>query len=140
MVTLIWVNIGSGDVLLPDGTKPLPQYSAVVKPKFMGRPPDHPWWINGSPKSFLGCWNYFDFSLKDICFFQLLKQSWHVFCFNHVPTYRELVRLSGDFRGHVGSPDREMGRIWQLGGLLSAVLGMSGAELKFTYLKLHQNL
>ena len=34
----------------------------------MGHPPDHPCWKTGSPKSFLGCPNYFDFSLKVIYF------------------------------------------------------------------------
>ena len=32
--------------------------SAVDKLKFMGRPPDHPWWKTGSPKSFLGYPNH----------------------------------------------------------------------------------
>ena len=40
------------------------------------------------------------------------------FPFNHVPTYRELGRPSGDFGSHVGSPDRVMGRIWRLGDRL----------------------
>ena len=44
------------------------------------------------------------------------------FPFNHVPTYRELGRLSGDFEGHIGLPDRVMGRIWQLGDRLSTAL------------------
>ena len=43
--------------------------SAVDKPKLMGRPPDHPWWKTGSPKSFFGCPNYFDWSLKRYLFF-----------------------------------------------------------------------
>ena len=42
--------------------------SAVDKPKFMGRPPDHPWWKSGLPESFLGCPNYFDLSLKEFVF------------------------------------------------------------------------
>ena len=35
-------------------------HNAVDKPKFMVRPPDHPWWKTGLPESFLGCPNYFD--------------------------------------------------------------------------------
>ena len=37
--------------------------SAVDKPKFMGRPPDHLWWKTGLPESFLGCPNYFERNL-----------------------------------------------------------------------------
>ena len=85
-------------------------YSAVDKPKFMGRPPDHPWWKTGSPKSFLGCPNYFDLSWKDICFL-VVNTKLTCFPFNHVPTYRRLGRPSGDFEGHVRSYDRVMGRI-----------------------------
>ena len=45
-------------------------YSAEDKPKFMGHSPDHPckWWKTVLPKSFLGCPNYFDLSLKEIVF------------------------------------------------------------------------
>ena len=86
----------------------------------MGRPPDHPWWKTGSPESLLGCPNYFDLSFKDI--FLVINTKFACFLFNQVPTYRELGRPSGDSRGHVGSPDRVMGRIWRLGDLLSAAL------------------
>ena len=51
--------------------------SAVDNPKFMGRPPDHPWRKTGLPKSFLGCPNYFIISLKYI--FLILTQNLHVF-------------------------------------------------------------
>ena len=100
------------DVILP---------SAEDKPKFMGRPPYHPWWKTGSPKSFLGRPNCFDLSLKDICFL-VINTKLACFPFNHVPTYRELGRPSGDFEGHVGSPDRVMGRIWRLSNRLSTAL------------------
>ena len=40
------------------------ELSAVDKPKFMGRPPDHLRWKTGSPKSFLGCPTYFDIYLN----------------------------------------------------------------------------
>ena len=60
---------------------------------------------------------------------------WHIFkwnsflvintkfaCFpsNHVP--RELGRPSGDFEGHVGSPDCVIGRIWRLSDRLPTAL------------------
>ena len=69
----------------------------------MGRPRDHPWWKTGSPKSFLGCLNYFDLSLKDICFpvINMINTKLACFPFNHVATYRDLGRPSGDFGGHV---------------------------------------
>ena len=116
--------------------------SAVDKPKFMGRPPDHPFWKTGWPKSFLGWRNYFDISLKDICFL-VINTKFACFPFNHVPTYRELGRTSGDFRGHVGSPNRVMGRIWRLGDRLSTALTdpvIMGRQHCFpvTYLSLHQ--
>ena len=81
--------------------------SAVDKLKFMGNPLDHPWWKTGSPESFLGypINNYFDSSLKGICF-SVINTKFACFLFNHVPTYRELGRPSGDFGGHVGSPDQ----------------------------------
>ena len=94
--------------------------SAVDKLKFMGRPPDHPWWKTGSPESFLGCPKYFDLSLKHI--FLVINTNFACFQFNNVPTYRELGRPSGDIGGHVGSPDRVMGRIWRLGDVLSTAL------------------
>ena len=77
---------GSGIPLTPDKTVSRPSYNgnpyirknglstktlnigAVDKPKFMGRPPDRTLWKAGSPESFLGCQNYFDLSLKEICF------------------------------------------------------------------------
>ena len=93
------------------------------KLKFMGRPPGHPWGKTGSPESFFGSPNYFDLSLKDICFLVInTKFTW--FLCNHVPTDRELGRSSGDFGGHVGSPDRVMSCIWRVGDLLSAALGI----------------
>ena len=95
--------------------------SAVDKLKFMGRPPDHPWWKTGSPESFLCYPNYFDSSLKGICF-SVINTKFACFMFNHVPTYRELGRPSGDFGGHVGSPKQVMGRIWRLGDLLPTAL------------------
>ena len=91
------------------------------KPKIMGRPPDHPWRKTGSPQSFLGCPNYFDLLSKDVCF-SVVRTQLARFLSNHVHTQRKLGRPSGDFGGHVGSPDRVMGRIWQLGNLLSAAL------------------
>ena len=94
--------------------------SAVDKPEFMGRPPDHPWWKIGSPESLLGCPNYFDLSFKDI--FLIINTKFACFLFNQVPTYRELGRPLGDFGGHVGSTDRVMGRILRLGDLLSAAV------------------
>ena len=93
--------------------------SAVDKPKFMGRPPDHPWWKTGSPKSFRGCPNYFDLSLKIFGFFLVINTFFFQF---NVPTYRELGGPSGDFGGHVGSPDHVMGRVWRLGDRLSTAL------------------
>ena len=97
--------------------------SAVDKPKFMGRPPDHPWWKTGSPKSFLGCLDYFDISLRDVwVFFWVINTKFACFPFNHVPTFWELGRTLGDFAGHVGSPDSVMGRIWRLGNHLSTAL------------------
>ena len=62
--------------------------SAVDKPEFMGRPPDHPWWKTGSPESLLGCPNYFDLSFKDI--FLVINTKFACFLFHQVPTYREL--------------------------------------------------
>ena len=95
--------------------------SAVDKPKFMGRASDHPWWKTGSPESFLGCPNYFELFLKDICFL-IINTKFACFLLNHVPTYREVGRPSGNFGGHVGSPDRVMSHIWRLGNLLSTAL------------------
>ena len=95
--------------------------STVDKPKFMGCLPDQPWWKTGSPESFLSCPNYFGLSLKDICF-SVINTKFACFLFNHVPTYQELGCPLGDFGGHVGSPDRVMGRIWRLGDLLSVAL------------------
>ena len=108
--------------------------SAVDKPKFMGRPPDHPWWKTWLPESFLGCPNYFDLALKEICFL-VINAQFACFLFHYVPIYRELGRPSGDFGGvrgvggvvgvwggHVGSPNRVMGLIWRLGNLLSTSL------------------
>ena len=40
----------------------------------MGPPPHHPWWKTGSPESFLGCQNYFDLSLKEICFLVIITK------------------------------------------------------------------
>ena len=48
-----WVNVGSYNDWLLSGNKLLS--SAVDNPKFMGHPPDHPWWKTGLPKSFVGC-------------------------------------------------------------------------------------
>ena len=62
-------------------------YNAVDQPKFMGRPPDHPWWTTGSPESFLGCPNYFDLTLKDIVL--VINTKFACFLFNHVPTQQE---------------------------------------------------
>ena len=50
--------------------------------------------------------------------YQVINTKIACFPFNHVPTYRELGRPSGDFGGHVRSPDRIMGRIWRLGDRL----------------------
>ena len=61
--------------------------SAVDKPKFMGRPPDHPWWKTGLPKSFLGCPNYFYLPLKET-WFLVFNTKFACFLFNHVPPYR----------------------------------------------------
>ena len=67
--------------------------SAVDQRKLMGRLPDHPWWKTGSPKSFLGCPNYFDLSLKGIWFFFLvINTKLTCFPFNHAHTYRDLGR------------------------------------------------
>ena len=106
--------------------------SAVNKLKFMSRPPDHPWWKTGWPESFLGYPNYFDSSLKGICF-SVINTKFACFLFNDVPTYRELGRPSGDFGGHVESPYQVMGRIWRLGDLLSTALQMSNRYLKFLW-------
>ena len=103
------------------GSVSIDNHSAVDKPKLMGRPPDHPWWKTGSPKSFFGCLNYFDWSLKDICFL-VINTKLARFPFNHAPTYRELGRPSGDFGCHVGSPNHVMGRIWRLGDHLPTAL------------------
>ena len=43
-------------------------HSVVDKTKFIGRPPDQPWWKTGSPESFLGCSNHFDLFLKKLVF------------------------------------------------------------------------
>ena len=94
--------------------------TAVDKPKFMDRPPDHPWWRTGLPELLLGYSNYVYLSLKSIFLVINTKFAW--FLFNHVPTYQELGRPSGDFRDYVGSPDQVMGRIWRLGDLLSTAL------------------
>ena len=94
--------------------------SAVDKPKFMGHPLDHPWWKTGSPKSFLGCPNYFYLSLKDI-YFLVINTNFACFLFNHVRTHRELGRPLWDFESHVGSPNWVMGHIWWLGDLFTAV-------------------
>ena len=82
--------------------------STVYKPKFMGRPPDHPWWlenwvakiISWLPKLF---WLIFWRNL-----FLFINTKFACFLFNHVPTYRELGRPSVNFRVHVGSPDQVM--------------------------------
>ena len=95
----------------------------------MARPPEHPWWKTGSPESLLGCPNYFDFSFKDI--FLVINTKFACFLFDQVPTYRELGRPSGDSGGHVGSPDRVMGRIWRLGDLLSASLLLFWGAINF---------
>ena len=95
--------------------------SAVDKPKFMGRPPDQPWWKSGLPESFLGCPNYFDLSSKEFVFL-VINTKFRYFLFNHVPTYQELGRPSGDYDGHVGSPHRVLGHIWRLGDRLSSAL------------------
>ena len=58
----------------------VPHVSAVDKPEFMGRPPDHPWWKTGSPESLLGCPNYFDLSFKDI--FLVINTKFACFLFN----------------------------------------------------------
>ena len=79
--------------------------NAVDKPKCMGRPSDHSCWKTRSSESFFGCPNYFDIFLKDICFL-IINTKFACFLLNHVPTYREVSRPPGDFRGHVGSPDR----------------------------------
>ena len=105
-------------------------YNAVDKPKFMGRPPlapHNPWWKAGWPESFLGCPNYFDLSLKEICFL-VINTKFACFLFNHVPTYWELGRPSGDFGGHVGSPNRVMGHICRLGDPLSTALLLEGEQ------------
>ena len=94
---------------------------ALDNPKFMGHPPDHSWWKTGLSESFLGCPNYFDSSLKDIRFI-IINKKFASFLFNHVLTYREVGRPSGDFGGHVGTPDRVMDHIWRLGDLLSTAL------------------
>ena len=78
--------------------------SAVDQPKFMGHAPDHPWWKTGSAESFFGYPNYLDLSLK--CIFFLINTKFACFLFNRVPTYQELGRSSGDFKGHVGSPNQ----------------------------------
>ena len=65
------------------------------------------------PKSFLGCTNYFDLSLNEICFL-VINTKFACFPFNHVPIYRELGRPSSNFGGHVGSPNHVMGCIWRL--------------------------
>ena len=44
----------------------------------------------------------FDLFLKDIRFL-VISIKFACFLFNHVPTYRELGRPSGEFGGHVGS-------------------------------------
>ena len=54
-------------------------------------------------------------------FFLVINTRFACYPFNQVPTYRELDRPSGDFGGHVGSPDYVMGRIWRLGDRLSTV-------------------
>ena len=54
----------------------------------------HPWWITGSLKSFLGCQNYFDLSLKDICVL-VTSRKFPCFPFNLFPTYGQLGRPSG---------------------------------------------
>ena len=80
----------------------------------------HLWWKTGLPDSFLGCPNDFDLSLT--YFFLVINTTFACLLFNHVLTYRELGRPSGDFVGDVASPDRIMGRIWRLGDHLSTAL------------------
>ena len=63
----------------------------------------------------LGIPNHFElFSLilKDI-YYSDINTKLACFPFNHVPTYQELGGPSGNFRGHVGSPDHIMGHIWR---------------------------
>ena len=69
----------------------------------------------------IDCPNYFELSFKRNLFL-VINTKFACFIFNHVPTYRELGHPSGDFMGLVGSQDRVMGRIWQLGDLLSTAL------------------
>ena len=64
----------------------------------------------------LSCPNYFDLCLKIIL---VINTKFACFLLNPVPAHRG---PSGDFRGHVGSPDPVMGRIWRLGDLLSTAL------------------
>ena len=45
-------------LLNKDGGAETSQGSAVDKPKFMRRLPDHPWWKTGLPESFLDCPNW----------------------------------------------------------------------------------
>ena len=98
--------------------------SAVDKPKFMGRLQDHPCWETGLSKSFLGCQIILTYFKINVFVFLVINTKFACFLFNHVPTYRGLDRLSGDFGGHVGWTDRVTGRIWRLADLLStAVLG-----------------
>ena len=60
--------------------------------------------------------------------FSNINTKFACFLFNHFPTYQGMGRPSGDFGGHVGSPDLVMGRIWRLGDLLSTALGIMCAH------------
>ena len=74
----------------------------------------------------LGCLNHFDLSLKiNLFVFLVINTKVRCFLFNHISNYRELARPSCDFKSHVGSPNRVMGRIWRLGDCLSTALGTS---------------
>ena len=74
-------------------------YSAVDNPKFMGRPPDHPWWKTGSPNHFLVAQIILTY-LWNICIhFLIINTKFACFPFNHLPTYWELGCTSGDFGG-----------------------------------------
>ena len=110
--------------------------SAVDKPKFMYRPLDHPWLKTGSAKSFLGCSDYFDLSLKKF-FFQLLTQNLHVFCLLIFPLIEIWVAHRATL-GNVGLPDSLMGHIWLLGDRLSTTLDHQAHILSFNVLLIYQ--
>ena len=137
MATEIWVNIGSGNGLLPDGTKPLPEAMLT----------SHQW----GPVAFIPGWCLFEYPRYQIKF--CLKFT-HLNSQPHLPGDSELTHWGWVMHICVGkltiigsdnglSPERRQAIIWTNAGiLLIGPLGTNFSEIligiqTFSFTKMH---